>query len=548
MNEQQQQGRNKACLDAGQLIAWRDGALPPQEAHEATAHLAICVRCAAEERALMRDQRQAFELLSSLDPLPGTYAGVTAAFARFQVHLIAGSTGLSIDDDNENRNQAEFPPSKSRRQDPVLIPRRSSTRMHRFGALVQTLAAVLIVVALLGASFLLFQHRLPSTGNHLTGVTQTHATTTARVLPTARATAASYDSFVTINGIMFGFDARHTHVNPYERILNPTTVGGLTKKWAFPTGGSVLSSPIVANGVVYIGCVCGYVYALDIASGAKKWAYHTGGQVASLPAVVGGVVYIGSIEDHTFYALNAASGTRKWAYKAYGPFISSPTVVDGVVYVGSEDNTLYALDAASGAKKWTYWTRGGIDSSPAVADGVVYIGSNDGNVYALDAISGVKKWAYHTGDLVYSSPAVVDGVVYIGSNDGNVYALDAISGVKEWAYYTGGPVGSSPAIANGVVYVGSHDGTLYALEAASGAKKWTYWTSNGVDTSPTVANGVVYFGSLDGHLYALDAVSGETKWVYRDSSSIASSPAVAAGVVYYGSYDGNLYAFHLPGT
>jgi hypothetical protein len=166
MNEQQQQGRNKACLDAGQLIAWRDGALPPREAHEATAHLAICVRCAAEESTLMRDQRLAFELLSRLDPLPGTYAGATAAFARFQEHLIAGRTGLSTDDDNENRNQAEFPPSKSRRQDPVLIPMRSSTWIQRFGSLVQTLAAVLIVVALLGASFLLFRHRLPSTATH----------------------------------------------------------------------------------------------------------------------------------------------------------------------------------------------------------------------------------------------------------------------------------------------------------------------------------------------------------------------------------------------
>lgn len=163
MNEQQQQGRNKVCLDAGQLIAWCDGALPPREAHEAMAHLAVCVRCAAEERTLMSDQRQVFGLLSRLEPLPGTHAGATAAFARFQERLKAGSTGLSIDDDNENRNQAEFTPSKSVRQDPVLIPIRSSTRMHRFGALVQTLAAVLIVVALLGASLLLFRHRLPST-------------------------------------------------------------------------------------------------------------------------------------------------------------------------------------------------------------------------------------------------------------------------------------------------------------------------------------------------------------------------------------------------
>lgn len=162
MNEQQQPGRNKTCLDAGQLIAWRDGALPPREAHEVTAHLAVCVHCATEERNLMSDRRQVFDLLSRLDPLPGIHAEATVAFARFQERFTTGNTGLILDDANENRNHEEFPPSKSVRHDPMLIPMRSSTRMHRFGALVQTLAAVLIVAALLGASLLLFQHRLPT--------------------------------------------------------------------------------------------------------------------------------------------------------------------------------------------------------------------------------------------------------------------------------------------------------------------------------------------------------------------------------------------------
>lgn len=163
MNEQQQSGRNKTCLDAGQLITWRDGALPPRDAHEVTAHLAVCVRCAAEERILMSDRRQVFDLLSRLDPPPVTHAESTAAFARFQERLIAGSTGLILGNDNEKSKQEEFPPSRPGRQDSVLIPMRSSTRMHRLGALIQTLAAVLVVAALLGASLLLFRHRLPST-------------------------------------------------------------------------------------------------------------------------------------------------------------------------------------------------------------------------------------------------------------------------------------------------------------------------------------------------------------------------------------------------
>ncbi len=396
----------------------------------------------------------------------------------------------------------------------------------RLGRLFNVLAAVLVVAALLGASLILFRHRLPSTGNHPTSATQT------------------YDSFVATNGIMFGFDAQHTHFNPFEHVLNPTTVGGLTKKWTYQPAGTIFSSPAVAGGVVYIGCSCGYLYALDAATGTKKWAYWTGGsQVNDSPAVVGGVVYFGSSEDHTLYALDAATGKMKWAYQTRGAISnSSPAVVGGVVYFGSWDGNVYALDAASGAKKWAYPIGHYVESSPAVAGGVVYVGSDNGNVYALDAASGTKKWIYRTGG-VYSSPAVAGGMVYVGSDDGNVYALDAASGTKKWAYQTGIRVEASPAVAGGVVYVGSvDDGTVYALDAATGAKKWTYRTNGQMFSSPTVANGVVYVGSENGNVYALDAATGVKKWAYYPIG-MGSSAAVADGVVYFG-----VYAFHLPGT
>ena len=377
----------------------------------------------------------------------------------------------------------------------------------------------------------------------------TRYTASTTLLITGRGSTQTYASFVAANGIMFGFDVQHTHFNPFEYMLNPTTVGGLTKKWAYSTGSTVFSSPAVAGGVVYVGAASGYMYALDAATGAKKWAYSTGGSQANdSPAVVGGVVYFGSSEDHTLYAIDAATGTKKWAYQTRGAIISSPAVAGGVVYVGSEDGNVYAIDAATGAKKWAYHIGRYIDSSPAAADGVVYVGSDNGNVYALDAATGTKKWAYQTRDVVYSSPAVVGGVVYVGSFDGNVYALDAPSGTKKWAYQTGSRIENSPAVAGGVVYVGSDNGNMYALDAPSGTKKWAYQTGSSAMFSPTVANGVVYVGSNDHNVYALDAAFGTKKWIYRTGSFVESSPAVADGVVYVSSNDGNVYAFHLPGT
>jgi polyvinyl alcohol dehydrogenase (cytochrome) len=64
---------------------------------------------------------------------------------------------------------------------------------------------------------------------------------------------------------MFGFDAQHTHFNPFEHVLNPTTVGGLKKKWAFRGDESSIDcSPVVADGVVYYGSSTSFLYALHL--------------------------------------------------------------------------------------------------------------------------------------------------------------------------------------------------------------------------------------------------------------------------------------------
>jgi len=61
-------------------------------------------------------------------------------------------------------------------------------------------------------------------------------------------------------------------------------------KWTFQTGGAVRSSPVVVDGVVYVGSCDGHVYAIDAKSGKEKWKYDTGGRVSGSAAVVEGVV------------------------------------------------------------------------------------------------------------------------------------------------------------------------------------------------------------------------------------------------------------------
>jgi outer membrane protein assembly factor BamB len=344
----------------------------------------------------------------------------------------------------------------------------------------------------------------------------------------------------------FHFDADGTRLNPYENVLNVDNVRSLGLKWRYPTGGYVASSPVAADGVVYIGSWDGKLYALNSKTGVKMWSFYTGDFLDTSPALANGVVYVDSPDAH-LYALNAHTGALLWSVQGGD---TSPAVANGVVYFGSGAG-ISAVKADRGKLLWKYAVPGYVYSSPTVANGVVYIGSgSDWNVDALNASTGAKLWSFTTGNVVVSSPAVANGIAYIGSQDTHLYALNASTGAMLWSFATGAQVSSSPAVANGVVYVGSQDNSVYALNANTGALLWKYTTGGPVqNSSPAVANGVVYVGSNDGNVYGLNAMSGSLLWSYTTGWDVLdSSPVVANGVVYVGSWDNNVYAFGLLGA
>ena len=309
-----------------------------------------------------------------------------------------------------------------------------------------------------------------------------------------------------------------------------------------------------------------------------RWKFHTGGRVIASPAVVNGVVYVGST-DGNFYAIDAGSGTLKWKFETKSWEVSSPAVVSGVVYFLSYDGHFYALDAAIGQVKWKFSTGGekhyagthlhylqpAVESmpdpwdfylsSPSVWHGTVYFGSSDGYVYALDADSGTLKWKFKTGDVVHSSPAIADGTLYIGSWDTFLYALDAASGNEKWRFKTGeDPVAhnhvgiqSSPAVMDGVVYFGSRDSYAYAVDASTGKQIWKFSTNGSwVNNSMVVYDGKAYFGtSIPGFMHAVDAKTGKVVFDLPTGTPVFASMGLAGDTLYLGNFGGKLTAIDL---
>jgi|SRR5712691_9012871 len=87
------------------------------------------------------------------------------------------------------------------------------------------------------------------------------------------------------------------------QVLYPESVPGLRKLWTYTTGDAIVTSPVVAGEVVYIGSEDSHVYALEARTGKKLWSFKTGGAIISSPAVVNGIVYVGS-NDRSLYAFN----------------------------------------------------------------------------------------------------------------------------------------------------------------------------------------------------------------------------------------------------
>jgi len=199
------------------------------------------------------------------------------------------------------------------------------------------------------------------------------------------------------------------------------------------------TSPLVRDGVVYVGDWNGRVWALDASTGRTKWTFQAGGQVK------GGI---------------AASGDR--------------------LYFGAYDAKVYALDATTGKLIWTADAQPRLGhsasfySTPAVAYDRVYIGGTDDKIYSFGATSGKLRWSYSTGGYVYSSPAVYHDLIYAGSYDGTFYAFNAATGAVRWKFKANGPISGSPTVVAGNVYFATLKGRTYALDGLTGKPVWTF--------------------------------------------------------------------------
>jgi len=316
---------------------------------------------------------------------------------------------------------------------------------------------------------------------------------------------------------------------------------GVLPIWEFKCEDEVRSSPVAADGVVYVGAYDNNLYALDAKTGKFLWKYPTEGGIAATPFVWNDRVLIGS-EDRLLYAISSRTGRILWTCPTEGRIRSSARVEFEHAFFGSDDYRLYAVNAHSGRVVWKFEALGPIRSTPIVGDEIVYVGSEDNHLYAIDLQSGSQKWKFRANRGITSSPILHNGLVIFGSSDWNVYALDERSGWIVWRTRTNQAVVSSPRVVDDVLFIGSADGCLYALDATSGRQIWKFDAESQIVSNPAVTENAAYFGTIGGDVISVNIKSGKERWRFTTQGKVASSPFIYEGALYVGSTDHNVYA------
>ncbi|HEV8394808.1 MAG TPA: PQQ-dependent dehydrogenase, methanol/ethanol family [Vicinamibacterales bacterium] len=178
------------------------------------------------------------------------------------------------------------------------------------------------------------------------------------------------------NWLTYGGSYKSQRYSALDQI-NRQTVARLKVAWAYQMRpGVVETSPLVADGIMYITEPPSTVTALDVRSGRPIWTY--------TPAIPPDVIIIGS-----------------------PPVNRGVGILDDTVFLGTVHGHLIALDARSGGVRWDVTVQDNksgyyLTLSPLALDGKIIVGVSGaetgirGFIDAYDAKSGKLLWRTYT--------------------------------------------------------------------------------------------------------------------------------------------------------
>ncbi len=237
--------------------------------------------------------------------------------------------------------------------------------------------------------------------------------------------------------------------------INRSNVADLRPTWVYQisTAGQIETTPLVADGVMYITEPPTAVTALELQSGRPLWKWRRDmpadtrnlgfGRVNRGVAILDDTLYVGTLDGY-LVALDAASGTVRWEVlvgnNATGHSVTmAPLALDGKVIVGISGGEagirgfVDAYDAKTGTRLWRFWTipaAGEPGSETWAGDSLIHGAGATWLTGSYDAELDLLYWG--TGN---PGPDW-NGDVRLGDNlfTCSVVALDPDTGEMQWHF------------------------------------------------------------------------------------------------------------------
>lgn len=280
----------------------------------------------------------------------------------------------------------------------------------------------------------------------------------------------------------YGRDYGQQRFSPLDQI-NGGSVKGLVPKWIYQTGSAATfqTSPLVADGLMYLTAPFSHVLAVDVKTGKERWRYEHRLAIekiccgpANRGAALGyGKIYVATV-DARLVALDQKTGKPVWD-------IVLADKNDGA----TEDKRVLAAGDPLHSRNITGSTGAGAVIAPLVYDGKVIVG-----------ITGVG-YGLHLDSPRQGAPlGAVVGVAGRYGRPGFIAAYDAETGKQVWKFET------TQKGWEGLFRTETPDGVPLHRDIASEkasfaqhADAWQFgggsiWHTPAVDTK----TGVIYFG------------------------------------------------------
>jgi outer membrane protein assembly factor BamB len=253
-------------------------------------------------------------------------------------------------------------------------------------------------------------------------------------------------------------------------------------RWRTRAPSEVLSVPAIFNGTVIAHAVDGKLVGLEATTGEERWRYEREVPVLSLrgvgsPVIVDGVVYLG-LAGGKLVALRSDNGGLLWEANITIPggrselqrladIDGDPLVIGGGVFAATYQGEVAAIERRGGRVAWRteMSVYGGLAADPQG----IYAADDEGRVHGLDPRSGEIRW---TQDALMhrqlSDVVALQDMVVVGDFEGYLHWLDADDGQLLARTRVGGdPITRGLVAQDDMLYVLGDDGDLAALRVPS---------------------------------------------------------------------------------